>query len=107
MPCDRHVIYDKVNAILGGLCDKYSPHKAIIGLNAVVEVKLNGVKVHVQVHDKKKNALPIDAKLRIRNLNELHNAQKFFENCDTALGILLVHHKNDLPECNECYVIDN
>ena len=107
MPCDRHVIYGKVNEILGGLRDKYSPHKAILGLNAVVEVKLDGVKVHVQVHDKKKNALPIDANLRIRNLNELENAQKFFENCDRALGILLDHHENDLPQCNECYIVDN
>ena len=107
MPCNRHVIYGKVNEILGGLHDKYSPHKAILGLNAVVEVKLNGVKVHVQVHDKKNNALPIDAKLHIRNLNELENAQNFFQNCETALGILLDHHENDLLQCNECYIVDN
>ena len=106
MLCDRHLIYDKVNETLTILHNKYSDYKTICSLNAVVEVKLNGVKVHVQVHDKKRNVLTVDAKLRICNMKELENANKFFENCEVSLASLLDDHNNDLPECNDCYIID-
>ena len=106
MPCDRHLIYDKVNQTLGNLHQKYSDYKTICAVNAVVEVKLNGVKVHVQVHDKKRNVLTVDAKLRIRNMKELENANKFFENCEVSLASLVDDHENDLPECNDCYIVD-
>ena len=106
MPCDRHLIYDKVNQMLTNLRAKYSDYKTICVLNAVVEVRLNGVKVHVQVHDKKRNIVIVDAKLRICNMKKLENANKFFENCEVSLASLVDHHENDLPECNDCYIID-
>ena len=106
MPCDRHLIYDKVTETLTNLRAKYSGYKTICTLKAVVEIRLNGVKVDVQVIDKKKNIVTVDTKLRIRNMKELENANKFFENCEVSLASLVDHHENDLPECNDCYIID-
>ena len=52
MQCATHRIFDKIDSLLTGLCDKNKEHKNFVALNAVVEIKLYGVWVHVQVFDK-------------------------------------------------------
>ena len=51
MQCATHHIFDKIDSLLTGLRDKNKEHKNFVALNAVVEIKLYGVWVHVQVFD--------------------------------------------------------
>ena len=47
MPCETHRIYDKINSVLMSLHEKYKEHENLVMLNAVVQIKLYGVRVHV------------------------------------------------------------
>ena len=60
MRCTTHHIFDKIDSLLTGLHNKYKEHKNFVGLNAVVEIKLYGVRVHVQVFDKVRKCTVVD-----------------------------------------------
>ena len=47
MPCETHRIYDKINSVLTGLHEKYKEHENLIKLNAVVQIKIYGVRVQI------------------------------------------------------------
>ena len=53
MPIDRNLIYDKDNATISRLHEKYSEHEAIVALHAVIHVKPDGVK-HTSSRQEKK-----------------------------------------------------
>ena len=89
MLCKTHRIYDKINSVLTSLHKKYKEHENLVTLNAVVQIKIYGVRVHVQVCDKVHRCTVVDTTLRIRNEKELSFAENIFENCELALAIVL------------------
>ena len=107
MTCERHRIYDCMNQILRSLYEKYKTHRSLIQLNAVTEIKPYGVKVHVQVVDKKRRCIVFDTTMRLRNENELSFAENTVQNCDLALAIVLDELKNELPETADCIINDS
>ena len=107
MPCETHRIYDKINSVLTGLHEKYKDHENLVTLNAVVQIKLYGVRVHVQVCDKVRRCTVVDTTLRIRNEKELSFAENMFENCELALAIVLDKLEGDLPEVPDCFIVED
>ena len=107
MPCETHRIYDKINSILTGLHGKYKDHENLVTLNAVVQIKLYGVRVHVQVCDKVRRCTVVDTTLRIRNEKELSFVENMFENCELALAIVLDQLEGDLPEVLDCFIVED
>ena len=107
MPCETHRIYDKINSVLMSLHEKYKEHENLVTLNAVVQIKLYGVRVHVQVCDKVQRCTVVDATLRIRNEKELSFAENMFENCELALAIILDELEEDLPEIPDCFIVED
>ena len=107
MPCETHRIFDKVDSALTCLRNKYKEHKDFVTLNAVVEIKLYGVRVHVQVCDKVRRCTVVDTTLRIRNEKELSFVENMFENCDLALAIVLDELEKDLPELPDCFIVED
>ena len=107
MTCERHRIYDRMNKILRSLHEKYKAHRSLIQFNAVTEIKPYGVKVHVQIVDKKCRCIVFDTTIRLRNEKELSFAEDTVQNCDLALAIVLDELKNELPETGDCIIIDS
>ena len=107
MPCETHRIYDKINSVLKGLHEKYKEHENLVMLNAVVQIKLYGVRVHVQVCDKVWRCTVVDTTLSIRNEKELSFAENMFENCELALAIVLDELEEDLPEIPDCFIVED
>ena len=107
MPCETHRIYDKINSVLTGLHKKYKDHENLVMLNAVVQIKLYGVRVHVQVCDKVRRCTAVDTTLRIRNEKELSFAENMFENCELALAIVLDELEGDLPEVLDYFIVED
>ena len=107
MLCETHRIYDKISSVLKGLHEKYKEHINLITLNAVVQIKLYGVRVHVQVGDKVRRCTVVDTMLRIRTEKELSFAENMFENCELALAIILDELEEDLPEVPDCFIVED
>ena len=107
MPCETHHIYDKINNVLTSLHEKYKEHENLVTLNAFVQIKLYGVRVHVQVCDKVRRCTVVDTTLRIRNKKELRFTENMFENCELELAIVLDELEDDLPEIPDCFIVED
>ena len=107
MPCETHHIYDKINSVLKGLHEKYKEHENLVMLNAVVQIKLYGVRVHVQVCNKVRRCTVVDTMLRIRNEKKLSFVENMFENFELALAIVLDELEEDLLEIPDYFIIED
>ena len=107
MPCETHQIYDKINSVLTSLHKKYKEHENLVMLNAVVQIKIYGVRVHVQVCDKVRRYTVVDTTLRIRNEKELSFAENMFKNCELVLAIISDELEGDLPEVPDCFIVED
>ena len=107
MPCETHRIYDKINSVLTSLHEKYKEHENLVTLNAVVQIKLYGVRVHVQVCDKVRRCTVVDTMLRIHNEKELSFMENMFENCELVLAIVLDELEDDLPKIPDCFIVED
>ena len=107
MLCETHCIYDKINSVLTSLHEKYKEHENLVTLNAVVQIKLYGVRVHVQVCDKVWRCTVVDTTFRIRNEKELSFAENMFENFELVLAIILDELEEDLLEILDCFIVED
>ena len=107
MPCKTHHIYDKINSVLKSLHENYKNHENLVTLNAVVQIKLYGVWVNVQVCNKVRRCTVVDTTLRICNEKELSFMENMFENCELALAMVLDELEGDLPEIPECFIVED